>query len=663
MASVKCYVCSDALAHDHGGVRCTSDQPHHLCGDCSILFCSFKLNELSADAFPPACSMCSEPVTLASFDAHLNAEQRTRFLEVSLTHALAESESTETIVRCPHCSYFETRSNAEHMNFVFCRRDGCEKVSCAVCFEACALPTEGSVPSLVREPYLDQAHLLGMERHFGCKALDSEFGESCSAFAEALSMGQTMACPTCMQNGVSSRAIKDDACTHMECDTCQTVWCYLCGLDTASEECSKAPLEEHPQMSAHYRHNRAWFSDERQCPMHLYQIHELDPSWPADDQSALELFHRKRTLRLLKAVYDRIGQEAYRRMIAAVPRFGAACGFSEEEIRAAVTGKGYYARSDEFVPQAYGEEDDEDEGLTELMAAADDGNIEVVTGLLAVPGLNVNAADGGGWTALMLAVAGGHTSTVTALLAAPGINVNAAAINGDRALLWVARRGRTEMATVLLAAPGLELNAADAAGWTALMHAASEGHTETATALLAAPGLDVLNAVNRRGDTALKLAAFGGHTSTVTLLLAAPGLNVNAADRADEQTALMLAAAEGHTEMVTALLAAPDIDVNAADGAGQTALMLPAIRGHIETITALLAAPGLDVNAAAGDGYTALIRAVRGGHTEMVTALLAAPGLDVNAAAVMMAPRRSCWQRVEATPRRSRRCWVCLAST
>ena len=203
---------------------------------------------MSADAFPPTCSMCSEPVTLASFDAHLDAGQRERFLQISLAHALAESESPETIVRCPHCSYFETRSNAEHMNFVFCRREGCEKVSCTVCFQACELPTEGSAPSLGREPSLDQARLLGMERHFGCKALDSEFAESCRAFEEALSMGQTMACPTCMQNGVVSRAIKDDACTHMTCNTCGTVWCYLCGLDTASDECSKAPLEEHPQM-------------------------------------------------------------------------------------------------------------------------------------------------------------------------------------------------------------------------------------------------------------------------------------------------------------------------------------------------------------------------------------------------------------------------------
>ena len=162
--------------------------------------------------------------------------------------------------------------------------------------------------------------------------------------------------------------------------------------------------------------------------MYLTNIHfELDPSYPADDQSALELFHRKRTLRLLKAVYDRIGQEAYRRMVAAVPRFGAACGFTEEEIRAVMPGEAYYARSDEFVPQGGGEEGDgRDPGVrTELMDAAEEGNTEVVRALLAAPGVDVNAADAEGSTALMLAANRGHTETVTALLAAPGLDMNA----------------------------------------------------------------------------------------------------------------------------------------------------------------------------------------------------------------------------------------------
>ena len=82
-------------------------------------------------------------------------------------------------------------------------------------------------------------------------------------------------------------------------------------------------------------------------------------------------------------------------MVAAVPRFGAACGFTEEQIRAVVPGEGYYARSDDFVPQQQ-QQLLQEEGRTELMNAADDGNTEEVTAMLAIPGIDVNAADAGG---------------------------------------------------------------------------------------------------------------------------------------------------------------------------------------------------------------------------------------------------------------------------
>ena len=51
------------------------------------------------------------------------------------------------------------------------------------------------------------------------------------------------------------------------------------------------------------------------------------------------------------------------------------------------------------------------------------------------------------------------------------------------------------------------------------------------------------------------------------------------------------------------------------------------------------------------------------GHTEAVRALLAAPGVDVNAADFEGSTALSCWRRIEATPRRSRRCWLRLPST
>ena len=63
------------------------------------------------------------------------------------------------------------------------------------------------------------------------------------------------------------------------------------------------------------------------------------------------------------------------------------------------------------------------------MEAANHGHAIIVTALLAVPGIDVNAKDSvrpaHGCTALMCAAKTGHTAIVTALLAVPGIDVNA----------------------------------------------------------------------------------------------------------------------------------------------------------------------------------------------------------------------------------------------
>ena len=87
------------------------------------------------------------------------------------------------------------------------------------------------------------------------------------------------------------------------------------------------------------------------------------------------------------------------------------------------------------------EQGEEEEGVTELMGAAADGDTGRVVALLAAPGIDVNAATGSGWTALMLAANGGHTEVVTALLAAPGLDVNAANGDGDTALALAEGQG------------------------------------------------------------------------------------------------------------------------------------------------------------------------------------------------------------------------------
>ena len=76
----------------------------------------------------------------------------------------------------------------------------------------------------------------------------------------------------------------------------------------------------------------------------------------------------------------------------------------------------------------------------------------MVAALLAAPGLNVNAANDGGWTALMLAADGGHAAVVTALLAYPGVDVNAANAHGRTARALAKARGHARIASLLRAA-------------------------------------------------------------------------------------------------------------------------------------------------------------------------------------------------------------------
>jgi len=105
----------------------------------------------------------------------------------------------------------------------------------------------------------------------------------------------------------------------------------------------------------------------------------------------------------------------------------------------------------------------------QLVQAASQGNLSLVTTLLA-QGVDVNARsslDGG--TALMEASAHGYSEIVTALLA-QGADVHANDRDGKTALLQAAEWGHSEIVTVLLA-QGADVNATDSNGTTALMFA------------------------------------------------------------------------------------------------------------------------------------------------------------------------------------------------
>ena len=120
-----------------------------------------------------------------------------------------------------------------------------------------------------------------------------------------------------------------------------------------------------------------------------------------------------------------------------------------------------------------------------------------------------------GETALLLALREGAPTVVSALIALPGIDLEAQAPNGNTALMMAAFK-RNRPAVEALLAKGAQVNRA---GWNALHFAAAAGD-DGITQLLLQKGARI-DARAPAGFTALMLAAREGQESTVATLLQA----------------------------------------------------------------------------------------------------------------------------------------------
>jgi hypothetical protein len=111
----------------------------------------------------------------------------------------------------------------------------------------------------------------------------------------------------------------------MTCPICQQIWCYFCGKKL--EDCDKSQGGK----NGIFAHNDNWDTNPKRCPMYFTQIQDLDGRWAPDEEQCLIMFHRNRSLRLLRDVYHTLGKD---RIKALNDHFHVldACGFSLEEI-------------------------------------------------------------------------------------------------------------------------------------------------------------------------------------------------------------------------------------------------------------------------------------------------------------------------------------------
>lgn len=185
-------------------------------------------------------------------------------------------------------------------------------------------------------------------------------------------------------------------------------------------------------------------------------------------------------------------------------------------------------------------------------------------------------------SALWEALHAQDAAALSSALALPGVDVAAADSVGNTPLHIVAGTGAAALLPCLLNG-GAELESRNDYGWTPLQAAVVAGHLDCAESLVA-HGADV-NVCNEGGYSLLHTAAEDGNVALLKLLLKSPAVNANVLWDFDGSTPLHVAAAAGHAEVVRLLLAVPGIDTTVQDILGQTAAELAAENGHAECST------------------------------------------------------------------------------
>ena len=152
-------------------------------------------------------------------------------------------------------------------------------------------------------------------------------------------------------------------------------------------------------------------------------------------------------------------------------------------------------------------------GATSLMAASQNGHIDIVRILLA-NGANVDAQRDEGQTALIYATV--HPDIVKLLLDA-GAETELKSILGHTALLYASTEGNTETVKALIEG-GADIDVKDVAlDFTPLIYASMNGHTDIVKALIDA-GADINVKSKKLNITALSIAIHNNHAETVYFL-------------------------------------------------------------------------------------------------------------------------------------------------
>ena len=266
----------------------------------------------------------------------------------------------------------------------------------------------------------------------------------------------------------------------------------------------------------------------------------------------------------------------------------------------------------------------------EVLEAAKNGNVDLLTELIGCYPSLIHVRDEGGFTPLLLAIKNGHVNCLVLLMREAERSKTPATGGVAGADSRLRGKGGLFAAAAALKVWGTKseqpTNTNNLKSWLPLIIAAQHGRADCLRVLLASGNVDV-NVKREDGCTALMMAARHGYIKCLEILLAQKGIKVNQQHTDHNATAIMLAAKHGHVQCLKALLARTR---DRYDGDGSTALMLAAKYGHADCVSALLDHDAKLINARNKEGYTALMFAAKDGHKQCAEVLLQHPGIDIN---------------------------------
>ncbi|GMH37617.1 hypothetical protein BSKO_05490 [Bryopsis sp. KO-2023] len=262
----------------------------------------------------------------------------------------------------------------------------------------------------------------------------------------------------------------------------------------------------------------------------------------------------------------------------------------------------------------------EKEVMLEMMAAAEDGDLEAVIEI-GDAGWDLAKRDQSGRTVLHLAAAQDRPKILEYLLG-KGLDVNAATTGDCATSLYLAALAGHYASVEVLLAHGANVAGINQHGWTALHAAADQGHGDVSRLLLehgqeCGVALGEMRSVS--GWTALHHATRRGGISTVMQMLPFY-IDVNLKCEVG-WTPLHVAVDNGHRDVVKLLLTATNANPNVQSKDGWTSLHAAQDKNYID-IGRVLLKYGADPDIQSAEGVTALHRATYLNHLEFATMLV-----------------------------------------